>query len=260
MLPPRKLTFQLIPLLDLLLIVVFAQYLEGRIREERQAEATAAHRESLQRQLDEALRQLLALRETMAALEQRAQQADAQASELDRLRFQRDLIGEVVGEVFRVPEAMLEQVLRQRTAASPGPSADDVAQLKTRWQSLRHERADELVQHLLTFGEMRKRIDLWELHLRENGTCLLQAGSRRVTFRGETPEAFATRLFEAYKTLPEAKSMVLVLLTYGDAKFMLRKAVFDGLPVALERIRLDGGHHSRFEYAVLGYRPLPPTQ
>lgn len=259
MLPPRKLTFQLIPLLDLLLIVVFAQYLEGRIREERQAEATATQTALLSRQLDEALRQLLALREKMTALEARAQLADVQSAELDRLRVQRDMIGELISEMFRVPAGMLEQLVRQRSAAGPGPSRDDLQQLLARWQSLQNGPADRLVEHLLTFGEMRKRMDIWELYLQENGDCMFQVGNRRLTFRGETPEAFATRLFEAYKTLPEPKSLVLVLLSYGDAKFHLRKAAFDGLPVALERIRQDGGQHSRFDYAILGYRPSPPS-
>ena len=45
------------------------------------------------------------------------------------------------------------------------------------------------------------------------------------------------------------------MVSYGDAQFGIRKAALDGVPAALERIRSDLGNRSRFEYAVLGFRP-----
>jgi hypothetical protein len=258
MIPSRRFTFQLIPLLDLLLIVVFAQYLEGRVQAERDAVDAAARQNVLSRELDEALRQLIALRERMQALQDQAQQAEAQSVELDRLRIQRDLIGDLVGEMFRLPADALDQLLQRRSAAGPGPSADDLAQLKSRLKALAGGSGEQVVEHLLTFGELRKRVDVWELYLQENGEFLLQAGPQRFAFRAETADGFATRLFEAYKTLPESKSMVLLLMSYGDARFKPLKAALDGLPTALLRIRQDAGGRSRCEYAVLGYRPTPP--
>jgi hypothetical protein len=258
MIPSRKFSFQLIPLLDLLLIVVFAQYLEGRIAGERQAEVVTASRDLVAAQLDEALRQLLALREKLSALEESARMAETQSVELDRMRVQRDLIGELVGEAFRIPAATIDQLLQQRTSAGPGPSKDDIAQLKSRLQTLSGSSGERVVEHLLTFGEMRKRVDVWELYLQENGGYVLTVGSRRMPFRAESAESFAVRLFEAYKTLPESKSMVLILVSYGDTKFGPLKATLDGLPPAIERIRIDAGQRTRFEYAVLGYRPTPP--
>jgi len=248
MLPSRKFTFQLIPLLDLLLIVVFAQYLEGRIAGERMTE----RKDVLSRELDEALRQLRALREKMEA-------AETQSLELDRMRGQRDLIGELVGEMFRIPPETLDQLLQRRTASEIGPSKDDVAQLKSRLTLLAGGHGERVIEHLLTFGELRKRVDVWELYLHENGDYTLQLGPRRIAFRAESSEAFATRLYEAYKTLPEPKSMVLVLVTYGDAKFKPLADTLVRLPLALEKIRADAGSRSRFEYAVLGYRPTPPA-
>lgn len=258
MIPPRRLSFQLIPLLDLLLIVVFAQYLEGRIASEQQAHELTASRDLVAAQLDEALRQILALREQLNLLEEKAATADARGAELTRVVAQRDLIGEMVGEMFRVPQATLDQLLAQRAAGSPGPSPADVAELKRRLQALAGSRGDQIIDHLLTFGELRKRCDIWELYLQENGTHVLTVGDRRQQFRVESAEAFAGRLFDAYKTLPEPKSMVLILATYGDARFKSVKATLDGLPAALERIRSDAGGRSRFEYAVLGYRPAAP--
>jgi hypothetical protein len=254
MLPSRKFTFQLIPLLDLLLIVVFAQYLEGRIAGERIAE----RKDVLSQELDDALRQLIALREKMTVLEDQASAAETHTLELDRLRGQRDLIGELVGEMFRVPAEVLDQLLQRRISAGPGPSKDDIASLKSRLMALGGGSGERVIEHLLTFGELRKRVDVWELYMHDNGDYTLHVGARRIPFRAETLEAFPTRLFEAYKTLPESKSMVLVLVSYGDAKFKPLKSTLDGLPLALERIRADAGSRSRFEYAVLGYRPTPP--
>lgn len=255
MIPPRRLMLQLTPLLDLLLIVMFAQYLEMQQVVKRQAAEMATSRDELKQQLDESIRQLVALRERMVALENEAAHAEARAGEADRLRVQRDLIGELVADLFRVPEATVKQLLQQRRTNGPGPSVDDVSQAQARWRQAFGSSNDAVVDHLLTFGEMRKRIDVWELYLQENGTCVLTVGNRRQSFRAETTESFAGRFFEAYKVLPEPKSMVLVMVSYGDAQFRLRKAAVDGVALALERVRKDSGGRTRFEFATLGFRP-----
>lgn len=248
----RRLSFQLIPLLDLLLIVVFAQYLESRVNSEQQAVEAATTQNLLSAQLDEALRQIISLKERMAELEQQTEVAERRGVEADRFRAQRDLIGELVTELFRLPDGSLSSLM---TAAGPGPTRADIAQLQSRLKSLAGGSSDKVVDHLLAFGEMRKRVDLWELYLQDNGTILLTAGDKRLSFRAESADEFASRLFEAYKTMPEPKSLVLLLVSYGDAKFQPLKAVLDGLPAGMDRIRTDLGGRSRLDYAVLGYRP-----
>jgi hypothetical protein len=252
MIASRKLTFQLIPLLDLLLIVVFAQYLESRVETEQQQVQAAATQSLLSEQLDEALRQLLALRERLAELEQQVQTAELRGGEADRFRAQRDLIGELVAELFRLPDGSLTSLMQ---AAGSTPSPSDITQLQARIKALAGGSSERVVDHLLTFGEMRKRIDVWELYLEDNGRFVLTVGDKRIPFRAEAADEFATRLFEAYKTLPEPKSLVLLLVSYGDAKFQPLKAALDGLPLALDRIRADAGPRSRLDYAVLGFRP-----
>jgi hypothetical protein len=168
------------------------------------------------------------------------------------------LIGELVAELFQVPQAELERLLKSRSAAGPGPSANDLDQLRRRWKSLAEGSREEMVDHLLAFGEMRKRIDLWELYLTEAGDLTLTVDDKRYPLRAETSPALAEKLFETYKTLPESKSLVLILFSYGDAKFEPLKGTLDGLPPALERIRRDAAGRSRFEYAVLGFRPTAP--
>jgi hypothetical protein len=251
MIPPRRLSFQLIPLLDLLLIVVFAQYLESRVNSEQQAVEAAATESLLSAQLDETLRQLIALKERIAQMEQKLDVAEVRSGDADRFRAQRDLIGEIVTELFKLPDGSLSAL----QSTGPGPTPNDVAQLRNRLKTLAGGESSKVVDHLLTFGEMRKRIDIWELYLQENGGFVLTVGDKRLAFRAETADEFAARLFEAYKTLPEPKSLVLLLLSYGDARFQPLKSALDGLPLAMERIRTDIGGRSRLDYAVLGYRP-----
>ncbi len=257
MIDSRKLTFQLTPLLDLLLIVIFAQYLDVETSTRKETVQLTASRELVSRELDAAVQQILSLKTKIDQLEAEVDVTRAQSAEGDRYRIQRDLIGEMVAEMFQIPETVLVQLLQRRSAAGPGPSANDSQQMQDLLKKLTTESPQRVVDHLLTFGEMRKRIDIWELYLSENGQLMLTAGDKRFDLRAETTEDIGVRLFEAYKSLPEPKSMVLILLTYGDVRFRPLKATLDGMPTAIERMRMDAGGRARFEYAVLGYRPQP---
>ena len=259
MIPNRRLTFQLTPLLDLLLIVIFAQYLDVESTTRRESIEIQASRTQLNLQLEEALQQIVALRTKMIEMQAAVEVSAIRLQDVERLQGQRDLVGEIVAELFRIPEPAVNGLLQQLSAAGPGPSADDLTQLRRRLQTLAGDSPDRVVDHLLTFGEMRKRIDIWELHLAESGEMTLTVGERHIAFRAEKPEDFATRLYDAYKTLPETKAMVLILLTYGDARYGMLKSTLDSLPLALERIRRDTADRSRFEYAVLGFRPSSPV-
>lgn len=252
---PRRLSLQLTPLLDLLLIVIFAQYLDVRTTVKKEIVRVESSRDLVQAQLDEALQQLLTLKQQMLSLQDAAAESRARATEAERYRLQRDSIGEMVSEMFRVPDEQLQKWLTERRTNGPGPSTTDLAQVRTRWQKLMEGNSSAVVDHLLTFGELRKRVDLWDVYLQDDGSTRLTIGERSFTFRAESTEAFATQFYDRYKSLPEPKSMVLVMIAYGDAQFRLRKSALDGVPQALTRIRQDSGGRTRYEYAVLGFRP-----
>lgn len=258
MIPVRKLSFQLTPLLDLLLIVFFAQYLEVRTVVREESGRLEAAQQSLTVELDDALAQLLALQDKLADLDELKLERTELSQEVQRAQTQRDLIGEMVVELFHLPESAVEAVVRQKSVVGPGPTATEIRQLKQQLQNLSKERGEEVVEHLLTFHELRKRCDLWELYVQDDGQIVFTAGNQTQVLRAEQTEAFSTRLFDAYKALPQPKSLVLILVSYGDARLGVRQAVLDGLPVALERIRADDEGRSRFDFAVLGYRPEAP--
>lgn len=254
MIPHRRLTFQLMPLLDLLLIVFFAQYVEMQTLMREESGRLRASQQSLTAELDEALHQLISLQQQLTALDQVKSERDSLTEDLNRVRFQRDRIGEMVVELFRVPEAAIDQLL-QEAKSGQGPTGAEARQLKQKWQQLAGDRQQDIVEHLLTFHELRKRCDLWDLYIQDDGLIVLTVNGQRQALRAEDATTFADRLFEAYKALPQPKSLVLILVSYGDARLGVRQAVLDGLPGALERIRADDESRSRYDFAVLGFRP-----
>jgi hypothetical protein len=258
MIPVRKLTFQLTPLLDLLLIVIFAQYLEVRTVAREEVARMRAEQDELRGEYHDAVAQLENLTQRLAGLDELKQERRALSLEVRRMKAQRDLVGEMVVELFRMPESAVDAIVKDRTSLGPGPNAAEIGRLKEQIQKIADDRGDEIVEHLMTFNELRKRCDLWELYLQGDGQIVFTTGEKRQILRAEDLDAFAARLFDAYKALPQPKSLVLVLVSYGDARLGVRQAVLDGLPAALERIRIDDEGRSRFDYAVLGYRPERP--
>lgn len=244
----RRLTLQLTPLLDLLLIVMFAQYMEMRIvaaRDEEQSavekQTTAAENESLRQQVEQ--------------WESAQREADVKRGR------EVEQVGQLVRELFRVPETVINKLVqpRSQTEAS-GFSPADIADLKARFQQLATAQGALIVDHLLEFNEMRKQFDIWEIYLNENGELFIKAGPEGQMAKAkviESPEAFVEAIMQVRRRFPPTKNTVLMLCRYGDCRLQHRLAMTRGLPAVGDRIRNDGQGSTRFEYAVFGYRPQP---
>ena len=255
MTPARKLTFQLASLLDLLLIVMFAQYLEVQTVAQKQTEQIAAERQTTTTDMEALQRQLTDLQQQLAQWEE--QKRTTERAE----HSQREQLGRLFGEMFRIPETMIQKIVKRGSPDEAGLSPAEIAALLKEFQSLATARGDRVVDHLLAFLEMKKRFDVWEIYLEENGTLVITAGShqkRQQTGVIETPEQLSDELFKQYKSFPQTKSVVLMLVRFGDARLKHRLAVITGLPFAAERMRTDSNSTVQFEYAVLGYRPDAP--
>lgn len=221
-----RLVFQLTSLLDLLLIVMFAQYLEMRVQEEELLATAKAERRSFEQELW-----------------RRSTEATLSRQEIDRLMG-------IIARVFeRDPQELLKLLDRKPSQLSQAQGATGTeADLKL----LR----DRLLRHFQTHDEMRKRIDLWQLHLTANGIVRVDTGRGlpAVEFRVNTAEQIAQDLFTLSKTIDQPKSLVVMLLTWGDARFGDRQIMEEGLELAAERMQKDAGTRSRIERATLGYR------
>ena len=244
----RKITLQLVPLLDLMLIVIFAQYMSMR-EQSQQHEARAAQAVS---SVEEQRRQL---EEERAAVAEQRRQAEMIA---DKALDQRDLVGQLASELFNLPDETVAKLLRQRFSDDDPPSADEVAEIQEEFRRLKGRRGQEIVRHLLTFSEIRKRCEIWELYVADSGLTALRTPSEQTEFRAETPTIFATKLAN-FRTRKESSKMVLVLLTYGDVTAPIYEAALTGLPLAIERMQLEAGGRTRFEYGVLGFEPRRST-
>lgn len=252
MMPFRRLTFQLASLLDLLLIVMFSQYLEVQIVAEQQTEQMAIAQQASTADLQSLRHQLEATQKQLQAWEEQQRRIDQTETQ------QLDQLGRVFGELFRLPESTIQKIIKQRNQDQAGLSSSEAAALKRELQGLAASRGDQIVDHLLTYVEMKKRFDVWELYLQDNGAILVTAGTHQKRVQTgivETPEEFSDELFKIYKSFPQTKSIVLILVSYGDSRLVHRTAVIKGLPLVAERMRADSNGTARFEYAVLGYRP-----
>ena len=191
---------------------IVAKQESDRVAHER--ESTAVENRELRRQVDE---------------------WESQQRSVDREQHQiREQFGEVVRELFRIPEVTLNKIVQPRSKNEAGGlSPAEIAELKARFQQLATSNGDQVVDHLLTFQEMRKQFDVWEFYLNED--VVLQLRNR----------------------FPPTKNSVLILCSYGDCQLSHRLSLTRGLPAISSRLRQDGQGTQNFEYALFGYRPQP---
>ncbi len=239
----RKITLQLVPLLDLMLVVLFLQFMEISERsrsDEARASQAVADVEQQREQLNA---------ERVAVAEQR-REAELIA---DKAFDQRDLVGQLASELFSLPDDTIEKLLKQRFADNP-PTDKEVAEMQQEFRKLRGRRGQEVLKHLLTFHEIRKRCDLWEVHVDKDVTTV-KANGEETSFRVETSQAFTAQLFASYRKAPQPKSLVLIVLTWGAPRLHVYNAAMKGFPQAILQMQADSKDRTRFEYSILGYDP-----
>lgn len=231
----RKVTLQLMPMLDLMLIVIFAQYLAMRDQTQHE-EARAAQ----------------AISEVETTRAELAEQHREAAMIAEKALNERDLVGQLASELFNLPDETVAKLLKQRFRDDDPPNEEDLAAIQEEFRRLKGRRGQEVVKHLITFHEIRKRCEIWELHVADSGLATLKTPDEQTEFRVTTSASFATKLAN-FRTRKESKNLVLVLLTYGDVTAPVYEAALTGLPLAIERMQLESAGRTRFEYGVLGF-------
>jgi hypothetical protein len=273
----RRLTFQLTPLLDLLLIVIFAQFMDVRDTTTEREQSTSTQMTATQEELagtQDRLAKIIAekkeaeadrefLRQSLQELKETTSGFEIERKSLEeslkRAHEQRDTIANLVADLFDLPDKTINELIKTRTPENVRLTPEQVERLRQEFKSFAKQNPGESVRHLLTFEEMRKRCDIWELYINDTGQTVFSGSGQTHTFRAETAQEFASALYDRYKALPQPKSLVIILLSYGDVKASVYEAAVDGLPRVAERMRTDQSGRSRFEYAVLGFNPTPPV-
>jgi len=271
----RRLTFQLTPLLDLLLIVIFAQFMDVRDVTEHQEQRSSEQARQLEADRDSTASQLTALRAEYRLLEVQldasrqkltesersaqslAARVFAMQEEVSRVNEERKAIAGLYSKLFNLPEDVVKQLLARDNRRL---SAADVEKLLSRFQSLADQTPDQSIRHLLTVDEMRKRCDVWNLHIKSSGLTVVQTGGKSHQFEAATAQEFEEELYDVYTRASSHKTLVILLLSYGNIDADVYEAAIDGLPRAAERMRSDSGGRSRFESAVIGFSETPPLR
>ena len=277
----KKLTFQLTPLLDLLLIVIFAQYMEvqqtsARAEQEiaRRADEQTAAALKAQREAERLLAELQGQRQNLKA--QLEDQLADLTEEMQNVLDQRKDLADFVARLFQIPKEVLDRVL-----AANDRTQEEQEQIRNMVNELAEEHRNKVIKHLITHQAMRKRVDVWTLFITEEGNAQLKVGNETKIIRvrepllpdeanrlkslparerflatrqaeGKAAEKFAQELFSAYKTLPQPKSIVVLVVSWNqNLTRYYREPAREGLDATL-RLFDSSGDRTQFIPAVLG--------
>ncbi len=258
MLPKRRLALQLTPLLDLLLIVMFSQYIENRHRSVAAQETLAAREKEMDMRL---AAEDARMEQRRLALEKDVADQKASLSELARTydeKFrsiinQHHQIGSILAESLNLPGNVVTEVLKLRTSGS----SDDAKRLQAaaeRLQKLMQARGEEIFRFMLQVDEMQKHVTIWEIHVQENGQAFITDSQQSFVTDFSSDAELAARLFESSKSFSEPKSLIVVLLSWNDAQAVARRRATDAMPLLMEQLRRDAGGTRWYDFSIIGYR------
>jgi hypothetical protein len=272
----RKLTLQLTPLLDLMLIVFFLQYLELRQRETATMATSAAIEEDVSRIKEELeaarrlnadyTRAIDALNQQVAGLEGEAKSlrddAAAERARIDDSLEREKTLGRLVVELFGISKKDVDQVLDPNAQTGVTRSPQEIEELRKRFEQMSASQPGRMIRHLLLYEEVRKRCDVWELYVDPQHVVSLTTPTQTARLRLNLDDQgrpdlprFEEELFQLYRSLPEPKSLVVILLTYDrQTRLIVTEALTEALPRITRKLSDDARGMIRFEYADLGIR------
>lgn len=258
---PRRAMFQLTPLLDLLLIVIFAQYMDVRHagarqedwfeNEKQQVVAEAALRADKEAELRRQAEVKLTFAEEQIESLQNAE--DVKKELVEDLKNQRELLSEFINQALKVSPEMVDQMLAQSKLADDENFRETIKQL-------REAAMGEALQHAVSYHELLKRCDIWEFFL-DNAAG---QGTSRIVFRanGDREEwtvrdviAFRQKLKADLRSRPQPKSLVIVLSGFLDQQ--LTRGQRDDFRLLLDEtfreLTVESGGQTRYYHRDLGY-------
>ena len=251
----RRLTFQLTPLLDLLLIVIFAQYMEVQQAAATGESVLLGRNMTLEKEFQQRHQDL-----------ESAHKVAMKALETDRVRFgeqfqsildQHQQAKTTLAETFNLPLRVVEEALRLKTSGQTG-DAERLEKAVRNLQQLLESRNSELLRFLIRYDEMRKHVSIWELHLLENGQALFTDGKLTQRLSFESSEEFGVQCFILSNSFEEPRPLTLILMTYADTQAGFRRSAVEGLPIAVQRLRDGAGGTRWYDYSFMGFRPDGP--
>jgi hypothetical protein len=270
----RRFTLQLAPLLDLLFIVLYAQYIDLQEATRREiAQETQRRQEAEQNQVQAARLRTDALAH-VTDLTQKVEQFEVEKrrltrelelaraetmkegqarEELEKLAARdRAAIGTLVQNVLRINQDAILEALQ-------GAPAADRQRLRASFEEMNTKSAAAIIHHLRATDELKKRADLWEVYIGDDNSV-------KVTLVGEvmaeniaaqSADQLANAIAELARQRGEPKSLVIVLLSWSNADRRTRDLAREALDNVVTVLKANWPG-KRIEVAPLGYTPVPP--
>jgi hypothetical protein len=279
MIIPRRVVISLTPLLDMLLIVIFAQYMDLKGKSERTVarlqESTA---EDLARERELRLKAQTERDFAVTLRKETERQLEAQTKTIEGLRGETDKLRSELQEAMNVAKVQAEQAKRDLEAAAEAlsdilklpkeafePALDTLpleerTEIRRELEDVRGKGVDKVVQHLRKIAALKKRCDFWEVYIADDDTISVKNNDLRFgPFSADSEDQFIVEMKKITGTMPEPKSLVIVLLSYSGAQRRTRRNVELGLRELCDlylKARYNG--EKRFELAILGYTTAAP--
>jgi hypothetical protein len=270
----RRFTLQLTPLLDLLFIVLYAQYIDLQEATRREIAQATVQREQAQVAKHEADKLRTDALERLDDLNHKLEQADIEkrrlSRELELARAETEKESQARGDLEKLAARdrqaigqMVQNLLRINQdailGALQGAAPADQQKLRVEFEEIKNTSAAGIIHHLRATVELKKRADLWEVYIDDNNTVRLTLVGNVVAENVQVaePDQLTNTLAEAARQRGEPKSLVVILLSWSNAdrrtRDTVRRAV-DNL-VTVMKAEWPG---KRIEVAPLGYTPVPP--
>ncbi|TWT63990.1 hypothetical protein [Rubinisphaera italica] len=273
----KRLSLQLTPLLDLLLIVIFAQYLEMEQTTQAVTEKRTDDLAVLEYRLDEAEQNLAFSKEVLAESQRLRFQAEEELKAAQKMRAadqlkaaadqdemsgrlkdvsdQRDKILSALKTAYQNSSIEISKIIEalSRGGTTPQPIAPE--KVEELAKDVEQSQPRDLATFLLAYEEIRKRCDIWEIHINSQEVIDVHVGEKTFSIRAVSEDDFQEKLFNLYKSLPQTKGLVIILVSYGEVRAAMRQQVLSSLPAVTDRMRSDADGRTRFEYAVVGFLP-----
>lgn len=253
-----KFRFQLTSLMDLLLIIVFAQFMEIRSASDAAKLETLA---AIEDQKNELAQNYARAVDELAETEQ---QLEARNNELRAERDRALAIAESAStQTKRMTEAVVDILAESNASFAADQSSQSAQDLVASADQLRERFAEldgaDALRFLVGYEELLKRAEVWTLHVSDRGDITLSNGRQEASFRlesatqSERTEEFIRQLRSASSQFPQPKGIVVVLVSYSPLAIAGNyQPVLDGTPRAMQLLSIDAEDRSRFESAIIG--------
>jgi hypothetical protein len=197
----RRLFVNLTPLLDLLLLVIFAAQIRSSVVV-REAVVTARNESDIRRDTEDSARRLAEKNETLLQ-----EVEDLRAKHLTFREHARRLASSLHAAVQRIPEEDFFRTLS-------GASREEIRAIQ---ETVDRSSGEDLLRRLARVESYNRHVTSWMLHLKEETVLEIRVndGPPRRVVLGTNEAELRNRISKALAELEEPKDLVLLFFSWG---------------------------------------------